>query len=117
DHERVQRLLSDSVVTIEHAESAKTALDIANQQLGAVLFNQSFSEIRAVADGYVLKKFVNPGQIISSGSPVLQTNGAGNSDWKLKVGISDKEWAVIAEGDSAVIRSDALKGMEIPSRV
>ncbi|WP_194776982.1 efflux RND transporter periplasmic adaptor subunit [Pararhodonellum marinum] len=103
DYERVQRLLQDSVATVEQSENTKTALDIAEQGLQAAKFNKDYSQIKAVQDGYVLKKFVNPGQQIASGSPVFQTNGTGKGTWKLKVALSDRDWAMIKESDKAEI--------------
>lgn len=103
DYERVQRLLADSVATLEQAQNAKTALDIAAQSLEAAKFNLSFSQIRAVGNGYVLKKFANPGQQVSAGSPVLQTNGIAQNNWKLKANLSDKDWAMTREGDAVEI--------------
>jgi RND family efflux transporter MFP subunit len=103
DYERVQRLLADSVATKEQAENSKTAIDIAAQSVQAAKFNQDYSQIRAVRDGNVLKKFVNEGQQIASGSPVFQTNGSGQGTWKLKVSLSDREWALVKEGDKVAI--------------
>lgn len=103
DYERAQRLLADSVATLEQAQNAKTALDIAAQVLNAAKFNLSYSQIRAVKDGFVLKKFANVGQQVSAGSPVLQTNGIGKKDWILKATLSDKDWALIQEGSLAEI--------------
>lgn len=103
DYERVQRLLTDSVATLEQSQNSKTALDIASQNLQAAKFNQDYSLIRAVSNGYVLKKFANPGQQISSGSPVLQTNGTGKGNWKLKVALSDRDWATVQEEDKVEI--------------
>jgi RND family efflux transporter MFP subunit len=103
DYDRVQRLLADSVATVEQAQNSKTALDIAAQSLEAARFNQDYSQIRAISNGNVLKKFVNPGQQISPGSPVFQTNGSGKGSWKLKVSLSDKEWAMVKEDDKVNI--------------
>jgi RND family efflux transporter MFP subunit len=103
DFERVQRLLADSVATLEQSQNSKTALDIASQNLQAAEFNKDYSLIRAVSNGYVLKKFANPGQQISSGSPVLQTNGTGKGNWKLKVALSDRDWATVQEDDRVEI--------------
>lgn len=99
DYERVQRLLADSVATLEQSQNGKTALDIAIQNLEAAKFNKNFSQIRAVSNGYVLKKYANAGQQISPGFPVLQTNGTGKGSWKLKVALSDRDWASVREGD------------------
>ena len=106
DYTRAGNLYKDSVTTLEQFQNAKTAYDAAMHQLEAAKFNRIHSEIRAMEDGYVLRKFVNPGQVVTSGSPVLQTNGAGKAEWALKVGLSDKEWSAVAIGDSAIIKTD-----------
>ncbi|WP_113922559.1 efflux RND transporter periplasmic adaptor subunit [Cognataquiflexum aquatile] len=103
DYDRVQRLLADSVATVEQAQNSKTALDISAQSLEAAKFNKDYSQIRAVRDGNVLKKFINAGQQIAPGSPVFQTNGSGQGSWKLKVYLSDREWALVKEGDKVAI--------------
>ncbi|PSR55083.1 efflux RND transporter periplasmic adaptor subunit [Adhaeribacter arboris] len=107
DFNRAENLFRDSVYTLEQFQNTKTALELAQQQLKAAQFNQSYSNIRAVENGIVLKKFVNPGQVVQPGDPILQTNGAGTSNWILKVGVSDKEWARIKLQDKATIETDA----------
>jgi len=113
DHERAGRLYWDSVATLEQFQNSKTALDIAEQQLKTAEFNLSHSQIRATQNGFVLRKFVNAGQQVTSGAPVLQINGASQGTWVLKVNVSDQNWGLIAIGDSAVIflsHSDSLPG-------
>jgi len=110
DYQRILNLYKDSVATLEQLQNAKTALDIAGQQNSSVRFNQNYSEIRASQDGYVLKKMANPGQVVSSGTAVLQTNGASGHDWMLRVGLSDKEWATIRLGDKARLETSAFPG-------
>ncbi|ANI89719.1 efflux transporter periplasmic adaptor subunit [Arachidicoccus ginsenosidimutans] len=108
DYDRAVNLYRDSVATLEQMQNAKTALDIAKQQSVSANYNQSTSELRATQSGYVLQKFVNEGQVVGAGTPVLQINGAANSDWILKVGVSDNQWANIAIGDKATVTTDAL---------
>lgn len=103
DYERTLRLYNDSVSTKEQLENSKTSLDLATQQLNATRFNRTHSEIRATKDGYVLHKLANSGQNITSGTSVLQTNGASSAKWLLRVGLSDREWALVKNGDSATI--------------
>lgn len=107
DYKRAENLYNDSVATLEQFQNAKTGLDIAAQQLNAAKFNLAYSEIRAVSDGYVLKKFANAGQTVAPGTPIFQTNGGGKSTWILKVGVSDKEWVQIKINDKAEIMTDA----------
>ncbi len=112
DYNRYSNLYRDSVATLEQLQNTKTALDIAQQQLNTVRFNQNYSEIRATADGYVLKKLANTGQMVNPGDPVLQTNGAHQHPWILKVSVSDVEWSAIKAGNTARVETDAL-----PNRV
>jgi RND family efflux transporter MFP subunit len=117
DFNRVSNLYRDSVVTLEMYENAETALKLAGEQLTAARFNQAHSEIRATEDGFVLRKFVNEGQVVGPGTPVFQTNGAGDGDWILRVAVSDRQWSSLVAGDKAMIRSDVHAGIEIPGRV
>jgi RND family efflux transporter MFP subunit len=116
DHQRAARLYTDSVATLEQFENSKTAVDIAEQQLNAANFNLAQSQIRASTSGFVLKKFVNPGQLVASGTPILQTNGAASGTWILKVTLSDQHWSSIQIGDQADINV-ASSANWIPAKV
>ncbi|MBL0342225.1 MAG: efflux RND transporter periplasmic adaptor subunit [Bacteroidetes bacterium] len=117
DYDRVQNLFRDSVATLEQLQNAKTGKEIAEQQLSSARFNLSFSEIRAKADGVVLRKLANAGQIVGPGIPVIQTSSKGESDWLLKVSVSDKEWSSISLKDSVNVIADALRNKNITGYV
>lgn len=117
DYTRASSLYKDSVATLEQMQNAKTALDVAHQQLNAVKFNQSYSEIKAPSNGYVLRKFANEGQVVGPGTPVVMVNGGRQGNWLLKVGVSDRQWAAIQVGDRATIATDALPGQTINATV
>ncbi len=117
DFQRTSRLYEDSVATLEQFQNAQTGLDVARQQLEAARFNLKFSEIRAVADGVVLRKLASEGQVISSGTSVLLTNGAHESQWLLRAGVSDREWAVLSLGDTAQVAIDAFPGQTLAATV
>lgn len=111
DYQRATQLYKDSIATLEQKENAGTALDVAKQDWNAIQFNLQYSEIRAPFDGYILLKLANEGQIVGPGTPVLQINGAGKGNWLVKVGVSDRQWAEIQEGDSATISGDAFQSI------
>lgn len=117
DYNRATKLYKDSVATLEQMQNAKTALQVAKQQLDAVKFNQNYSEIRATSNGFVLKKLANDGQVVGSGAPILQINGANQSKWILKVGLSDAQWASLKIGDGATISTDALPQKSFQAKV
>lgn len=112
DHQRTGNLYKDSVASLEQLQNSKTALDLSRQQLAAAQFNRSYSEIRATQPGYVLRKLANEGQVAGPGTPVLQTNGAGNGTWFLRIGVSDRDWASIRVNDKAIISSEAVSGKQ-----
>lgn len=107
DFERAERLYRDSVATREQFENAKTGVEVATEQARAAKFNGQYSVIRAMADGYVLLRMAEEGQLIGPGQPVLQVNGAGNGRWMFKAGVSDRDRMLIANGDKADITDDA----------
>ncbi|MFN4315213.1 MAG: efflux RND transporter periplasmic adaptor subunit [Chitinophagaceae bacterium] len=117
DFDRANNLYRDSVATLEQVQNARTALELARQQAASAGFNQQFSEIRAVSNGFVLRKFVNEGQVAAPGTPILQVNGAGDAAWLLKVGVSDRQWSQISEGTRATVTSDALPGESLEAVV
>lgn len=117
DFARVTNLYKDSVATLEQYQNAKTGMEVAQQQYEAARFNKTYSEIRAIDHGHVLKKIANEGQVVSTGSPVLQTNSGRSGNWSLKVGVNDTDWARLAIGDQAEITVDALPGKTIQARV
>ncbi len=108
DFQRTTNLYKDSVATLEQLQNSETALSVAKEQLQATSFNRGFSEIHAPANGYVLKKFVNAGQVVSAGDPILLTNAATQGNWILKIGVSDKQWASVTLKDKASVKIDAI---------
>lgn len=108
DFQRITNLYRDSVATLEQLQNTETSLAVAKEQLEAATFNRSFSEIHAPANGYVLRKFVNSGQVVNIGDPILLTNAAVGNNWILKVGVSDKQWASIKINDKATVAIDAF---------
>lgn len=110
DHQRTSNLYKDSVSTLEQLQNAKTALDMAQQQLRTARFNRSHSVITAPRNGYVLRKLASEGQQVKSGTSVIQTNGALSGSWLLRVAVSNKEWAAIHLKDSATMEVESVPG-------
>lgn len=108
DFERAKALHRDSVATLEMLQNAQTGLDFAIQTLEAAKFNQAHSSIHATADGFVLAKLMNEGEMAGPGMPILAlSTTSGQSKWVLRAGLSDKEWSLIQPDDSATATLDA----------
>ncbi|MGV3612474.1 MAG: efflux RND transporter periplasmic adaptor subunit [Fluviicola sp.] len=117
DLERAKNLQKEGFATLEQLQNAQTAFDVAQEQVQSAMFNLKYAEIRAVSNGFILKKMANQGQLVSSGTPVFQTNGAGSNSFKLKVGVSDRQWSQIKIGDEATIQADVFKNKTLQAKV
>ena len=117
DFTRVEKLYKDSVVTLEQLQNARTALDVAHEQFQSAEFNRQYSKITAQQDGFVLRKFANPGQVVGIGDPILLTNSPGKDNWILKVNASDRQWSSIRINDKATVNLDAFPGEVFEAKV
>ena len=104
---RVKKLFADTAATLEQLQNATTGSNVAKQNLTIAQFNQGYAQIRASVDGTVTRKLVNEGEFIAPGGGVYLISGNRRSDWVVRVGISDKDWARLKLGDRASIRLDA----------
>jgi membrane fusion protein, multidrug efflux system len=118
DYQRVTNLYKDSVATLEQLQNAKTGMDIAQQNMQQIGFNQQYAKIYATADGFVVKKMKNEGELADPGSPVIMASAVSNSSkWILNTGLSDKEWAAVSIGDKAMVEFDAYPGQKFTAVV
>jgi RND family efflux transporter MFP subunit len=108
DLKRYKNLFRDSAATLEQVQNAQTTFQLFSAQLKALKFNRNFSEIRASVKGYVISRYVNPGQIVSGSEHVLLTNGALHNKWLLKASVNDVNWVAISLNDIATIKVDAF---------
>lgn len=107
DLERGQRLYKDSAATLEQMQNLQTAYEVANENFTIASFNKQFATIHANASGRVIRKFVNEGEQVTSGSPVLMVNSSGQNNWIVKIGLPDVDWVRVKKGDHARIFLDA----------
>ncbi|MCU0469252.1 MAG: efflux RND transporter periplasmic adaptor subunit [Arcicella sp.] len=108
DLKRVTNLYRDSVATLEQVQNLTTALSVAKQSLEIASYNQGYSKIYASANGVIVKKLMNEGELAGPGTPVFFMNASGANDWVIKVGIADKDWTRLRNGDHATVRLDAF---------
>ena len=116
DYKRAEKLYNDSVATREQFENAKTALDVVEQDWKTIQFNLRYSEIRATMDGYILLKLASEGQMVGPGMPIFRLDGSGKGGWLVEVGISDRQWAQVKKGDSAMVYTDVMEE-GIPAKI
>jgi len=108
DLQRAENLYRDSVATLEQLQNATTAYAIAEKQWEAIGFNKHYAFIYAKEDGFVTKKLANESEIIAGGMPVLAIHPNNSEDWVLRVGLADKDWALVETGNAAQVVLDAF---------
>jgi len=118
DYNRAMNLYKDSVYTLEQLQNTKTALDVAKKVREATAFNERYAKIYAASDGFVSKKTANEGEVIAGGMPVLLTNATEQrNSYTLKVGVTDREWAIIKPGQTAKVTLDGYAGQTFDATV
>jgi len=118
DYQRAVNLYKDSVYTLEQLQNTKTALDIAQKGKEAVAFNERYSKIYAAADGFVSQKIASEGEVVAPGMPVLAINETQrNSNYLLRIGVTDREWSAINIGQTATVTLDGFADKRIDAVV
>lgn len=117
DLQRVTNLYRDSVVTLEQFQNAQMAYTLAKKQKEIADFNRSYSEVRSPVDGKVVRQILHEGEITGPGTPVYVIIGTGNSDWVIRAGLSDRDWARVNQGDTASVMMDAFPGQKMQAIV
>jgi len=116
DYQRVSNLYNDTVATLEQMQNAKSALDVAITNMNIADYNLKYSTIAAPSDGIILKKFFEENEIAGTGYPIFYF-ASSEDNWRMLVGISDKDIVKFKVGDKANIITDAYPGKELDAVV
>ncbi len=109
DLARAETLFADSVVTLAQLEDARTQRDVAEAQATAAEFNRQYAVIRAPADGVVLRRQLEAGQLVGPGTPVLVLRTA-RRGFVLRAPAADRDAVRLREGERAAVSFDAFPG-------
>jgi RND family efflux transporter MFP subunit len=104
---RAQRLYADSVVALAQLQDTETARDVARADLDAARFNRRYAVIVAPAAGVVLRRMVEPGELVAPGASVLVL-GSRARGTVLRVGLPDRDAVRVRRGNPATVRFEAL---------
>lgn len=75
DLERVKRLHATGAVALVELQNAQTGVDVARAGVDAAAFNASRAVIVAPDDGRIDRRFVEPGEVVAPGRPVVHVSG------------------------------------------
>ncbi|UFH56253.1 efflux RND transporter periplasmic adaptor subunit [Spirosoma sp. KNUC1025] len=117
DLNRVKSLYADTAATLEQFQNATTGTNVAKQNLAIAQFNRSYAQIHSTVDGTVTRKVANAGEFISPGASVYLISSNRQSDWVVRVGVSDKDWARLRLGNRASVSLEAYPGQTFTGTV
>jgi RND family efflux transporter MFP subunit len=108
---RARNLYRDSVVTLEQYQNARSGFELAKAQKQIADFNLRHSEIRAPANGKVMKILVETNEVTGPGLPVILFASTEN-DWVVRASLTDKDIVRLSIGDSAFVSMDPFPDKE-----
>jgi RND family efflux transporter MFP subunit len=116
DMTRAENLYRDSVGTLEQYQNARSAYELAQSQKKIADFNREHSRIKAPANGEIQKILVEENELIAPGHPAILFAST-ESDWVVRVALTDKDIVKFTIGDSAQVSMDAFPGIRFPARI
>lgn len=116
DLERARRLYRDSVATLSQVQDAETAAEVARADAEAARFNRRHAVITAPADGVILRRSVEGGELVSPGTVALVLGSRARGS-VLRAGLSDRDVMRVSRGDTAHVTFEALPGRVLTGTV
>ncbi len=116
DLERVMKLYTDSVATLEQLQDARTAVEVASNSTRIAQFNADYAVIRSPGDGVVLSRTAEPGQVVEAGRSVLSVRRNGRG-MVVRIGLPDRDAVRVKLGDAADVTFDAIADRHFTARV
>lgn len=103
---RFRSLQGSDALSIDQLQRAETQMDVARSDLRVARFNQRHAVILAPADGRILKRFVEPNEMVANGKPAF-VFAAKKAGWVLRAGVIDRDIVRLSMNDTAAVNFDA----------
>jgi RND family efflux transporter MFP subunit len=113
---RYQALADQGFVSRKQLEDQRSALAQAQAAYDAAAYDSRWSRLVAPADGVVLTRAAQAGEVVQSGQPVVTLADA-TSGFVLRAPVADRDVASIAVGAAATLELDGLPGRRLVGRV
>jgi RND family efflux transporter MFP subunit len=116
DYERLESLFEKGWVTAPRVETARATLETARARVRQTRFDEGLGVIRAPSSGIILRRPLEPGQIVQSGQTVLIL-GEAASGYVLRLPVADADLPRLTLGQSATVQIDALQPAPFAAKV
>jgi RND family efflux transporter MFP subunit len=108
NNERLRKLLADNVVSKQEVDKGKADAETAEAQRRQAEQNVRDSELLAPWDGVVFKRYVNSGETVSSGKPVLRFGDI--RTMSVELGVPDRLVSLFSVNKEIDVDISALAG-------
>ncbi|MEO0326493.1 MAG: efflux RND transporter periplasmic adaptor subunit, partial [Myxococcota bacterium] len=95
---------------------ARAGAGVARAGVQEAAFNRRYAVVRAPANGVVLRRSVEAGQLVGAGQTAFVVSDA-SEGWVVRVGLADRDAVRVRLGDAAVVRTDAYPGVPFRASV
>ncbi|MFT3916531.1 MAG: efflux RND transporter periplasmic adaptor subunit [Anaeromyxobacteraceae bacterium] len=116
DAGRVRSLVAGEAAPAAAAQDAETGLEVAAAAVRAADFALARARLVARDDGWVDRRFVEPGEVVGPGQPIVSVSGRAGG-WIVKAGLADRDVLGLAVGDPATAVLDARPGAPLAGHV
>jgi RND family efflux transporter MFP subunit len=116
DLARARELYRDSVATLEQLQDATTAFLMATSNVNVAEFNQQYAIVRAPADGIVVRRSIDQGQLLAPGVSAFLFRSE-HRGVVLRAGLPDRDAVELRQGDAATVRFEAFPSETFRGRV
>jgi len=99
---------ADFALALTRREQAKAAVEVARAKL-------DYTVVRAPADGIILRRLVEPGDVVQQGKVLYELAAGGETQVVLNV--DEKNLGLLALGQTAQVVADAYPGKPFPAEV
>lgn len=103
---RFQSLQGSNALSVDRLQQAETQVDVARSDLTVARFNQRHAVIRAPSAGRILKRFIEPNELVATGKPAFLFAST-KTGWVLRAGVTDRDIVRLTLNDKAQVRFDA----------
>lgn len=109
DLERLRALHEAGAIPLAQLQDAITAAELARAEVASAEYARRYATIVAPANGVVLRRLAEPGQVLAPGAPVLVV-GERDAGTVLRVGVPDRDVVRLQLGDRATVTFEAQPG-------
>ena len=116
DVKRVARLNKKNVLSEQKLQDAQTEVTLRKADLKVAKFNRKYSEIRAPAAGYILRREIEVNELIKPGQTAF-VMAAENAGWVVRAGLIDRDIVRVSLNDRVELFFDAYPGENFDGRI